>query len=63
MTDNIQGAMVIGLIVVAAIAIGVETDIDTSLIKPSGLLQDNLLGWQLLYILAVAILTNDFFLV
>ncbi|KAH7628464.1 hypothetical protein B0T09DRAFT_401641 [Sordaria sp. MPI-SDFR-AT-0083] len=61
-TDNIQGAMVVGLIVVAAIAIGVETKIDTSLIEPSGLLKDNLLGWQLLYILPVAILTNDFFL-
>lgn len=55
--------MVVGLIVVAAIAIGVETKIDTSLIEPSGLLKDNLLGWQLLYILPVAILTNDFFLV
>lgn len=55
--------MVIGLIVIAAIAIGVETKIDTSLIEPSGLLKDNLLGWQLLYILPVAILTNDFFLV
>lgn len=55
--------MVIGLLVVASIAIGVETKIDTSLIEPSGLLKDSLLGWQLLYILPVAILTNDFFLV
>ncbi|KAK4242046.1 hypothetical protein C8A03DRAFT_29790 [Achaetomium macrosporum] len=61
-TDNIQGAMVFALIVIAAITIGVETKIDTSLIEPSGLTKASLLGWQLLYILPVAILTNDFFL-
>jgi Na+/pantothenate symporter len=62
-TDNIQGAMVMGLILIAAITIGVEIDIDTSLIESSGLTKGNLLGWQLVYILPVAILTNDFFLV
>jgi hypothetical protein len=62
-TDNIQGAMVIGLIIIATITIGVETKIDTSLIDSSGLTQASLLGWQLLYILPVAVLTNDFFLV
>lgn len=62
-TDNIQGAMVLGLILIASIAIGVQVDIDTSLIEPSGLLKPSLLGWQLLYILPIAILTNDFFLV
>ncbi|KAM7220056.1 hypothetical protein V8F06_004570 [Rhypophila decipiens] len=61
-TDNVQGAMVVGLIIIATIAIGVETKIDTSLIGPSGLTEPSLLGWQLLYILPVAILTNDFFL-
>jgi len=61
-TDNIQGAMVLGLILIASIAIGVQVDIDTSLIEPSGLLKPSLLGWQLLYILPIAILTNDFFL-
>ncbi|KAL2198764.1 hypothetical protein P885DRAFT_67914 [Corynascus similis CBS 632.67] len=61
-TDNIQGAMVMGLILIATITIGVETKIDTSLIEPSGLTKASLLGWQLLYILPVAILTNDFFL-
>ncbi|KAK3904999.1 hypothetical protein C8A05DRAFT_13170 [Staphylotrichum tortipilum] len=61
-TDNIQGAMVMGLILIATIAIGVETKIDTSLIESSGLTKASLLGWQLLYILPVAILTNDFFL-
>lgn len=61
-TDNIQGAMVIGLIILATITIGVETKIDKSLIASSGLTDSSLLGWQLLYILPVAVLTNDFFL-
>jgi hypothetical protein len=54
--------MVIGLIVIATIAIGVETKIDTAIVRDSGLLEPSLLGWQLLYILPVCILTNDFFL-
>ncbi|ROT41705.1 hypothetical protein SODALDRAFT_349632 [Sodiomyces alkalinus F11] len=62
LTDNIQGAMVIGLIIIAAATIGALTDIDTSLIKESGFLKPTLLGWQLLYILPVCILTNYFFL-
>ncbi len=41
---------------------GWKPHIDTSLIDSSGLLEANLLGWRLLYILPVAILTNDFFL-
>ncbi|KAL2020211.1 hypothetical protein VTK56DRAFT_8637 [Thermocarpiscus australiensis] len=61
-TDNIQGAMVLGLIIIATITIGVETKIDTSLIESSGLTKASLLGWQLIYILPVAILTNDLFL-
>lgn len=54
--------MVLGLIVIATITIGVKTKIDTSLIEPSGLTKPSLVGWQLLYILPVAVLTNDFFL-
>jgi hypothetical protein len=54
--------MVVGLIILGVIAVGVETHIDRSLIGPSGLLESSLLGWQLIYILPVAILTNDFFL-
>jgi Na+/proline symporter len=61
-TDNIQGVMVLGLIIMGVIAVGVETEIDRSLIDQSGYLKPNLLGWQLIYILPVAILTNDFFL-
>lgn len=54
--------MVLGLIVVATITIGARTEIDPALIASSGLTEPNLLGWQLLYIFPVAILTNDFFL-
>lgn len=62
-TDNIQGVMVMLLIIIATITIGVETRIDPALVESSGLTKANLLGWQLIYILPVAILTNDFFLV
>ncbi|KAH3920734.1 hypothetical protein HBI56_012540 [Parastagonospora nodorum] len=62
LTDNIQGVMVLGLIIMGVIAVGVETNIDRSLIDQSGYLKPSLLGWQLIYILPVAILTNDFFL-
>ena len=61
-TDNIQGAMVVGLIILGVVTVGVETHVDRSLIDSSGLLNSTLLGWQLLYILPVAILTNDFFI-
>lgn len=54
--------MVLGLIVIATIAIGVRTHIDPALVDSSGLLEPNLLGWQLLYIFPVAIFSNDFFL-
>lgn len=54
--------MVFGLIIIAAATIGARTEIDTSLIQESGFLQPSLLGWQLLYILPVCILTNNFFL-
>ncbi|KAF2022080.1 hypothetical protein BU24DRAFT_339614 [Aaosphaeria arxii CBS 175.79] len=61
-TDNIQGGMVLGLIIMAVIAVGVETKVEHRLIEESGYLNASLLGWQLIYILPVAILTNDFFL-
>lgn len=49
-------------VIIATITVGVKTDVDRSLIGPSGLTKPSLLGWQLLYILPIAILTNDFFL-
>ncbi|KAI9888782.1 MAG: hypothetical protein M1814_006287 [Vezdaea aestivalis] len=61
-TDNLQGAMVVCLIIIGVITVGVETKIDKALVQSSGLLQPSRLGWQLVYILPVAILTNDFFL-
>ncbi|KAL9011821.1 MAG: hypothetical protein Q9173_003370 [Seirophora scorigena] len=61
-TDNIQGAMVVGLLILGVIVVGVETHIDKSLVQSSDLLGASLLGWQLIYILPVAILTNDFFI-
>lgn len=61
-TDNIQGTMIAVLLVFCSIAMGTQIHVDTSKIKSSGLLNANLLGWQLLYILPVAIGTNDCFL-
>lgn len=61
-TDNIQATMVLALIIVGVITVGVETHVDRSLVESSGLLKPSLLGWQLIYILPVAVLTNDFFL-
>ena len=54
--------MVVGLIILGVITVGVETDIDRNLVSSSKLLDASLLGWQLIYILPVAILTNDFFI-
>lgn len=54
--------MVVGLVILAVITVGVETNIDKDLIHSTNLLGSSLLGWQLIYILPVAILTNDFFI-
>ena len=51
-----------GLVVLAVITVGVETKVDRGLVESTGLLTSSLLGWQLIYILPVAILTNDFFI-
>lgn len=54
--------MVLLIIIVGVISVGVTVHIDRSLIPVSHYLDSSLLGWQLIYILPVAILTNDFFL-
>lgn len=54
--------MVVGLIIIGVITVGVNTDVDPVLVESSGLLEPSLLGWQLLYILPVAIFTNVFFI-
>ena len=61
-TDTIQAVMVLLLVVIATITSGVKTKVDRTLIDESQLLKPSLLGWQLIYILPVAVLTNDFFL-
>lgn len=61
-TDNFQGALVLLLIIICACGMGSNIHIDTSRIGPSHLLEANKLGWQLIYILFVAIGTNAFFL-
>ena len=61
-TDNVQGLMVVLLIIIGVITVGAKTHIDRSLVDSSPLLDASLLGWQLIYIFPVAILTNDFFL-
>ena len=61
-TDSIQGTMVLLLIIIGVITIGATTSIDRSLIPESHYTDASLLGWQLLYVLPVAVLTNDFFL-
>jgi Na+/proline symporter len=60
-TDTLQASVVIGLIIVMSAAVGAYVEIDTSQIGPSGLLNSSKLGWQLVYILPVAIFTNDLF--
>lgn len=61
-TDNFQGILVILLIIICSAGMGSYIDIDTSKVGPSHLLDANKLGWQLLYILPVAIITNDCFM-
>ena len=62
LTDTMQVSVVFVILVIVACAMGNYIEIDTSKIGPSGLLKQNKLGWQLVYILVVAIFTNDFFL-
>ncbi|RCI13915.1 hypothetical protein L249_8226 [Ophiocordyceps polyrhachis-furcata BCC 54312] len=61
-TDVVQGALVLALVLVSAISVGVRANVvDRSLIASSGLTKPSLLGWQLLYVLPVAVTTNTFF--
>lgn len=61
-TDNIQGAVVLLILLIGTITVGTHVHIDHSMVHGSPLLKSSLLGWQLLYILPVAVVTNDFFL-
>lgn len=61
-TDSLQVTVVFVLLIVVSCAMGKYIEIDTTKIAPSGLLRANKLGWQLVYILTLAIFTNDFFM-
>lgn len=61
-TDNFQGALVIILVIICGAGMGSYIKIDEALIGPSKLLEANKLGWQLVFILPVAIITNDCFM-
>lgn len=61
-TDNVQGTMIAILLVICSIAIGTNVQIDQSVIAESGLTQSSKLGWQLVFILPVAIVFNNYFL-
>ncbi|CAH1767261.1 721_t:CDS:2 [Entrophospora sp. SA101] len=54
-TDFIQGAVIVILIIIATIGFGASVKIDQELKDSSDLLKSNSLGWQLLYIMPVAI--------
>ncbi|KAI5307319.1 hypothetical protein KEM56_007584 [Ascosphaera pollenicola] len=61
-TDNIQGAVVLLILLIGTITVGTHVHIDHGVVHDSPLLKSSLLGWQLLYILPIAVVTNDFFL-
>lgn len=61
-TDSLQASFVILLVIIVSGAFGAYAKIDTNMIAESGLLKGNKLGWQLVYILPMAIFTNDLFM-
>ncbi|AGO14012.1 AaceriAGR155Cp [[Ashbya] aceris (nom. inval.)] len=61
-TDSLQATVVLLLLIVCAAAVGTSVKVDPARIGPSGLLRPSRLGWQLVYILTIAIFTNDFFM-
>jgi Na+/pantothenate symporter len=74
-TDNVQGVMIcllctcprLGLpfkcscfaVIICTVAIGTQAHIEKAAVEASGLLNATKLGWQLLYILPVAIVFNS----
>lgn len=63
-TDTIQGFAVLVVLVIGVIGFATETHIDHAIKDATyhELTGSNKLGWMILYILFVAILTNDFFM-
>ncbi|CEP63313.1 uncharacterized protein LALA0_S07e07294g [Lachancea lanzarotensis] len=62
LTDTLQVSIIFVLMIIVASAMGKYIEIDTSKIQPSGLLKGSKLGYQLIYILIVAVFTNDLFM-
>ncbi|SCU87432.1 LAFA_0E06678g1_1 [Lachancea sp. 'fantastica'] len=62
LTDTLQVSIVFVLMIIVASAMGKYIEIDVSKIESSGLLKGSKLGYQLIYILVVAVFTNDFFM-
>jgi hypothetical protein len=49
-------------VIICSAAIGSQVTIDKAVVEASGLLKPSKLGWQLLYILPVAIVFNSTYL-
>lgn len=62
LTDNLQVFTFLTLLVVCVIGVGCSVHIDKSLVGPSHLLNQSKLGWKLIYVLTMAIVTNDCFM-
>lgn len=61
-TDNVQGTMIFVLLIICSAAIGTQVTIDQTIVETTNLTGSSKLGWQLLYILPVAVLFNAYFL-
>ncbi|CAG8448605.1 663_t:CDS:2 [Acaulospora morrowiae] len=61
LTDSVQGWAIIILLVISAIGFGVDVKIDTSKIGPSHLLESNTLGWELAWIMPIAVTFANLF--
>ncbi|CAI2165558.1 14386_t:CDS:2 [Funneliformis geosporum] len=60
-TDHIQGWAIIILVVLSTIGLGTSVKIEKSVVDNSPLLKSNSLGWQLLYIMPVALAFSTLF--
>ncbi|CAG8561717.1 6157_t:CDS:2 [Gigaspora rosea] len=61
LTDKVQGWAIVILLIISTIGFGVSVKLDPGVVSSSPLLQSNQLGWQLLYIMPVAITFANLF--
>ncbi|CAG8639527.1 10504_t:CDS:2, partial [Racocetra fulgida] len=61
LTDKVQGWAIAILLIISAIGFGATVKLDPEVVNSSPLLQSNKLGWQLLYIMPVAITFANLF--